>query len=688
MNIKARVRRILEGQLNKQYAARLKRAKHRISYEEWLKLQEEIATDTKAPAEMKASGEGAVTADRREQTGTDRLAEMGICLILQRRGRLDLQAVSQIAGYFAAHPETQLLYGDEDVLDADEKHCNSPYFKPDWSPDTWLSCFYLGSVIAVRRELMEELAHKERILLYTDTKQVRLLVHQLLEQAGGFTPGGNAIAHLPRILFHMDFDAAGEGMQKKYRQPDGFDYPKEIGGEAVTVSVIIPSKDNPQILEQCLESLQKCREAICRMEKTGALWKQEGRPYPLRLEILVVDNGSCPENKKKIEKITCGMKYIYEPMPFHFSKMCNMGASAATGELLLFLNDDITVCADCWLSAMAQRAMRPYVGAVGLKLYYPDSQRIQHVGITNLPGGPVHKLQFTEDGQEEDYGYGSLDRNVIAVTGACLMVQRDRFWQAGGFPEDLPVAYNDVALCFSLREAGWHNVVLNRYHAYHHESLSRGSDLTREKLERLRQERQTLYARHPAYQNGDPYYPEPLCRELGDTHIYEAYIDSRTMTQMVFRCSHLGEAPEQEPENLLYCVQLTEVFTEKEVFRKTEEPPVVCLQGYIGVKWDNNACYNNFLLLKEQKRTTDIYAIGLEPKYSQEAEYGMQEQPNVALCGFKAALQKDTLPDGIYRIGVQARSRLGRRRLTAWTEHTVQIREGLFAAPCIDGAEK
>lgn len=753
MNIKTRVRGILEGQLNKQYTARLARAKRRISYEEWLKLREDGTT---------------ASADRREQNGAEWLADQGICLILQHRGKLDPEAPRWIAEYFAAHPEIQVLYGDEDVSDTDGRHRYSPFFKPDWSPDTWLSCFYLGSVIALRRELVERLLanagqeaaaemlffspefEEGRPLLYEDIGHVRPLVHQLLELAGGFTPGSHGIAHLPRMLFHMDYDAAREGGQKKYRQSDGFDCPKQLVSEVtqllaeletlgsspinarhhsntdrysmsgragrlsgfqapdrrveespagkkkdnagaakqreIMVSVVIPSKDNPQVLGQCLESLKKCQEAVGRMEEVGASWELEGRLRPVRMEILVVDNGSSPANQRETEKITHGMKYIYEPMPFNFSKMCNLGARAATGELLLFLNDDITVCADCWLAAMADRALRPYVGAVGMKLYYPDSTRIQHVGITNLPGGPVHKLQFTEDGQEEDYGYGSLDRNVVAVTGACLMVQRDRFWQVGGFPENLQVAYNDVDLCFSLREAGWHNVVLNRYHAYHHESLSRGSDLTREKLLRLGQERQLLYDRHPAYLDRDPYYPEPLCRELGDTHIYENYIDSRAELQVVSCCKPLEEFREQEPENLAFSVQLAVVSPEEEEGtsgtgekRGTAKVPLpVCLQGYIVVKWENNACYNICLALQNQEDDAGIYAIRLEPKYSREAEYGMQEQPNVALCGFRAALQEGTLPDGIYRIGVQARSRLGRRRLAAWTEQCVQVRNGVL----------
>lgn len=682
LHIKAKLRNYLEGQLNKQYQYRLTRAKRRISYEEWLKLQKAsegegylvgiVSTETESASKRSIDDQCSAAWEQ----GCSFLQEQGIWLIIQNDGYMDPEAFGWIADYFREHPQAQLLYGDEDSLDVTGEHRCSPVFKPDWSPDTWQSSFFLGSVIALRRELAQKILEMwpqgcEGVLRFDEPSQVRLLVHQLLELAGGFSRGCSSIAHLRGMLFHMRYSAAAAGLQDAYRQRDGFDRRpqsvEDMGGklsghhrQTITISVIVPSKDNPDVLEQCLESLQKCQENIRRSQAQNR--ESEGVKPFYRMEILVVDNGSNVENKWKIEQLTRGMKYIYEPMPFNFSKMCNRGAQEAAGELLLFLNDDITVNADGWLEAMAERAQRSYVGAVGLKLYYPHSTKIQHVGIANLPGGPVHKLQFTQDGENgDDYGYGSLDRNVIGVTGACMMVERNRFWQAGGFPEDLQVAYNDVELCFRLREAGWHNVVLNSYHAYHHESLSRGSDLTREKLQRLRQERQTLYERHREYADYDPYYFEPLCMELGDTHVREVYLDTETEPQVVSKYRKLTECQDQEPENLAFALL----------------PGTYALQGYIVVKWENNACYDRRLLLQGQNGSGDICVIRLSDKYCRQAEYGLQEQPNVALCGFCVVLQQGLLPDDSYRVGVQAVSRIGRRRLTAWTGHIVQIRGGL-----------
>lgn len=710
LGVKEKLKSLWEKQLNRQYADRLARAKRQISYEEWLRLAERqgrerglsyhagVLTDGLSCSQEHPDGVLGWFAAA-QQPGVILLREQGICLVVQSAGYMDPMAYAWIADYFREHPQTLLLYGDEDVLSVTGDHRSSPYFKPNWSPDTWLSCFYLGSVIALRRELAQRLPSPlqeiwrqggEGALRFEEPGQVRSLVQQLLELAGGFERGCDSIAHLRGMLFHMSYDAAQDGRQRAYYQEDGWGSSRVMlreitnssveaiaqkkeslsgKGQSVTISVIVPSKDNPHILEQCLKSLKECQAKICQTET--ALNRYQ-------MEIVVVDNGSSPENRQKIEKITHGMKYCYEPMPFNFSRMCNWGAQETSGELLLFLNDDITVCADGWLEAMADRALRPYVGAVGLKLYYPDTTTIQHAGIANLPGGPVHKLQFSVDGQEDCYGYGELDRNVIGVTGACLMVQRDRFLQAGGFPEDLQVAYNDVELCFRLREAGWHNMVVNTFHAYHHESLSRGSDLTREKLTRLRQERETLYHRHPQYAGFDPYYWEPLCMELGNMHVFAQYLDIRTEIQGAApRRRQLARCPEQESENLAFKVELHPELEQSPPSGYAPEEKWYSLRGFLVVKWDNNACYEKYLLLRDQEKTNRTHVIHLQAGYSREAEYGMLEQPNVAMCGFAVALMHDCLPDGSYQIGMRACSRISRRKLTAWTGFWIQIKNGM-----------
>ena len=157
-----------------------------------------------------------------------------------------------------------------------------------------------------------------------------------------------------------------------------------------------------------------------------------------------MDNGSDSDNRTKISHLIASFSessgrhfdYIYHREDFNFSAMCNRGAGAASGELLLFLNDDVQVIEENWMKIMAGTAMQEKSGAVGAKLWYPDDMKIQHAGITNLTIGPAHKLIGFPDTRIYYYGAAALPCNMSAVTGACLMIRKSVFEEAGRFDED------------------------------------------------------------------------------------------------------------------------------------------------------------------------------------------------------------------------------------------------------------
>ncbi|MBR1629507.1 MAG: glycosyltransferase, partial [Lachnospiraceae bacterium] len=213
-----------------------------------------------------------------------------------------------------------------------------------------------------------------------------------------------------------------------------------------------------------------------------------------------------------------GAKYVYEPKEFNFSQMCNRGAEETDGDFLLFLNDDIEICGEEWLSRLVGHAQLPHAGAVGCKLYYPGHTEIQHVGVLNLPIGPGHAFHhFTDADMVLYYGRNLLEYNFSAVTGACLMVDRQKFKEVGGFDESLPVAYNDVELCFKLIDAGYYNILRNDVVMIHHESVSRGyEDVSEEKIQRQMREMERLYELHPDWKGRDPFYNVNLTRDRGD----------------------------------------------------------------------------------------------------------------------------------------------------------------------------
>lgn len=359
MGVRELIRQKLVAYEEKKYKAKLSGRK--ITYDQWI---------------AREASEGA-------QGRTEE--EPQIVLMQVGEGTLAAGAEAEMKAFFAKHPEVMIVYGDEDVSDPFTGKRSNPWFKPDWSPDSFLSGFYFGSVVAVRRQWLEQVGNLAKGDGCTGGKpkigrELAKYIGELVAAAGGFEKGCKSIGHIPRILFH----GVSRVGQEKISE-----WGMEIGGQADDlgtshnrpadvglISIIIPSKDHPDILFQGLQALFETKEDS-------------------KCEVIVVDNGSCEENRLKIDeflrKAPIPCKYVYKPMEFNFSAMCNLGAGEAVGEFLLFLNDDVEAACPGWLAQMASKARLPYVGAVGLKLYYPGGKLIQHVGIVNLPEGPDRK---------------------------------------------------------------------------------------------------------------------------------------------------------------------------------------------------------------------------------------------------------------------------------------------------------
>ncbi len=364
-----------------------------------------------------------------------------------------------------------VAYSDEDKLSEDGVF-EDAFFKPDYSPDYILSCNYFNHLTVFRRAVLDRTG-----LLRSDYDgaQDYDLVLRALEIS-------HTVVHIPDILYHWrkvsGSTAAGFGAKS---------YAHEAGRKAVAaalarrgeraevlnvgyaghyrvrrelsrhplVSIIIPMRDKVGILRVCLESLRKSSYT--------------------NTEIIVVDNGSTdPETLDYLGGLTDCRVLRYD-IPFNFSRLNNLAAREAAGEVLLFLNNDIEVITPDWMEEMLQHALRPEIGAVGAKLLYPD-ERIQHAGIVLGIGGVAgHAHKYFHRLSEGYFSMLADIRNFSAVTGACMMVRKDVFEQVGGFDEtNLAVAFNDVDLCLKIGVAGYRCVVTPFAELYHHESISRG----------------------------------------------------------------------------------------------------------------------------------------------------------------------------------------------------------------------
>ena len=253
-------------------------------------------------------------------------------------------------------------------------------------------------------------------------------------------------------------------------------------------SLIICSR-NAALLERCLQAIARHTAHANR-------------------EIVVVQHRT--QDTTAMDRVleSCDCVRVPYRGPFHFAAMNNLGAGKATGELLVFLNDDIEPLEAEWLGALLAQANREEVGAVGAKLVYP-SGAIQHAGIAigiMEATGHLHRNTFGA----QYWNWLPFTRNVSAVTGACLAMRKSVFEELGGFDEQFPVNYNDVDLCLRARRAGYEVIVEPAAVLRHYECQSRQAGVRLE-------ERYLFEQRWAAWlERGDPFYSPHLSRTRED----------------------------------------------------------------------------------------------------------------------------------------------------------------------------
>jgi len=433
-----------------------------------------------------ADGDFIVFMDHDDEITVDCLYELSLCI---RREQPDF------------------IYSDEDKI-TERGEYTEPHFKPDWSPDTMMSTMFTGHVSCVRRSLLEKVGG---LRSECNGCQDWDFVLRMSEQT-------DRISHIPKVLYHWRIipgstasDIAAKSYildaSKRVREdamtrrglvgvvepimqvPGYFRVAYQLQGNPL-VSIIIPTRDNEKVLRRCIDSIQQLTSYH-------------------HFEVVVLDNGSIePATVAHLQQIKeqDGITVIRHDAPFNFSELNNIGVRAAAGELLLFLNDDTEVLQKDWLERLGGFAQLAHVGAVGAKLLYPGKKQIQHAGVLNLEAGPMHAFTLQDCDSPGYYMRNLLEYNWLAVTGACLMVTREKFNAIEGFSENFPVAYNDVDLCMRLHDVGFYNVVCQSVRLIHHESASRGLDLDPSKIARLKCDLSRLYDCNPAYFQYDPFH--------------------------------------------------------------------------------------------------------------------------------------------------------------------------------------
>jgi GT2 family glycosyltransferase len=427
------------------------------------------------------------------------LPPQGLVLILDQGETLERHALAAFAIAAREAPRTLVVYADEDVRDADGT-LRDPWFKAAFDPDRLLQQDSLGRAVAFDAALLRD-------------NGLSGLRGHALALAATRAAGPASVRHVPAVLLHRDASAppmpwragtdpaavAAAIAPEGARIADPAARPLRIAWPlpepAPMVSIIIPTRDRAALLGPCLEGLFTHTD------------------YPA-FEVIVVDNGSTePALHDLLARWSADgrLRVLPSPGPFNYALLNNAAAAIARGEILLLLNNDTEVTHPGWLTEMAAQAMRPGIGAVGAKLFFP-TRRIQHAGVILGPRGVAgHDYLFApadEPGQQDDL---NLMREVSAVTGACLAVRRAHYLAVGGLDEArFQVAYNDVDFCLKLRRAGLRNLFTPHARLLHHESASRGSDFSAERHAKWDRERLAMREEWGTALDDDPFFPALL----------------------------------------------------------------------------------------------------------------------------------------------------------------------------------
>lgn len=407
-----------------------------------------------------------------------------------------------------SHSEVDVLYCDEDKLMPNGEYAQ-PFFKPDFNLDLLRNNNYICHMLTIRKTLLDTLPRNTREF---DGAQDHNLTLCAIEKA-------RKVHHVARILYHWrlsETSTAANADSKPYatlagikavqshlnrlgihakvtqsRRPFTYRVQYDIPRPSPLISIIIPTKDHVDVLDTCINSIMS---------------KSTYSNY----EIILVENNSTEAETfeyyhRIIKDSGQRIRTVTWPGEFNFSKLINYGVKHASGNYLLFLNNDTEVITPTWLEELLGNCARKDVGAVGCRLFYRDDT-IQHAGVCVTGGVAGHLGKNLPKGQWGYFALADAAQNLSAVTAACMLTKRSVFDSVGGFTEELSVAFNDIDYCLKVREQGKLVVYTPEAELYHYESLSRGYETSTEKKIRFHREISYMNYRWAEYYvNGDPY---------------------------------------------------------------------------------------------------------------------------------------------------------------------------------------
>jgi len=473
------------------------------SYDDW----EWVLTDDCSPAAWVAprlrelaAGEPRVKVAFRSENGgivaasNDSLSRATgeFVALLDHDDVLDTSAIGTMMAAVAAAEspdEVDYLYSDQDLMSVDGRLVK-PFRKPDWSPERLRHHMYTTHFSVLRRSLVDEVGGFRPGF---DGSQDHDLVLRVTERA-------RAIVHVPEVLYHwreVAGSAAADPNAKPYAWDAGVravqEHLERVGIDGKVEHGVAPGfyrvrrrpdLDTPVSVVIPTMGSQAVVWGERRVMVVDAVRSVQAQSAHRNLEFVVVYDSVTPKEVIRDLRALPGvrLRMVEFTAPFNFSEKVNVGAVHATGDVLVFLNDDVEAVSDGLIETLIAPLREPDVGATGAKLLFEDG-RVQHAGVSYGSGHIDHHYYRSSDGAGK-FGELQINREVTAVTGACLAIRREVFEEVGGFAERLPGNFNDVDLCLKVGFRGYrllwlHDVVLNHFESVTREAVIRPFELRR-----------------------------------------------------------------------------------------------------------------------------------------------------------------------------------------------------------------
>jgi GT2 family glycosyltransferase len=374
-------------------------------------------------------------------------------------------ALYEFANEINKNPTVDIIYGDEDSIDAKNRRY-LPFYKPDWSPDYLETFNYIGFPVCFRAELARagfETCAYDLILKLTEKTSNICHIGKILGH-GSKKPGDRSVRSIEEDIRALQGRLSRTGRRGTVRESEIYKGCYDIKIEPKhlpLVSIIIPTAG--KTVKVANRSIDLVSNLVGQIRNLSTY---------TNIEIIVIDNGDlAPRQLQALADAGC-TRLTYTDPDVNIPKKLNLGAAAAHGEYLLLLNDDIEIISPSWIERMLEHFEKPHVGVVGAKLLYPN-RLIQHVGIVSNFGNPEHVRRLFP-GDDPGYFFSTCGvRNYTAVTGACTMTSADLYRKVGGYSPELAVGYNDIDYCMKVRELGLLVVYAPKAELIHMESMSR-----------------------------------------------------------------------------------------------------------------------------------------------------------------------------------------------------------------------